>query len=298
MIPKNLEGWNEKLVIALLETGVFESEHFDYKETLPHSNDHAAKDRLKKICCAFANTDGGYLVFGISDNRGLKQQDRLIGLPKELDFPEHFGNYPKNCFPSIYWQFKNPPITLASGNLIQIVYIPASPESPHATGQIEQGWQFMKRTNKGNEPMALDEVRLRFLSFYEKRVKLELLKAELEMLRDRAKSGYVDDEKAAANALSVVTFDTHVIDTVLSDTFVLISRAPRLVGIVGEIRVLVRMAANSFGTVSHMLYQGYTNKEETFRNHNKRLKEVYTRIQELCDAALQELNVLLGKDAA
>jgi len=137
----------------------------------------------------------------------------------------------------------------------------------------------MKRTNKGNEPMAPDEVRLRFLSFYEKRIKLELLKAELEMLRDRAKSGYVDDESAATTSLSVITFDTHVIDTVLSDTFVLVSRAPALVKIVGEIRILVRMAANSFGTVSHMVYQGYTNKEETFRNHNERLKEVYTRIE-------------------
>ncbi|HFD31766.1 MAG TPA: ATP-binding protein [Gammaproteobacteria bacterium] len=298
MIPRDLEDWTEELIIEMLRTSIFESEHFDYKESLPHPSDQSAKGRLRKTCCAFANTDGGYLVFGISDDRTLPPKNRLIGLPKELDFPEHFGNYPKNCFPSIYWQFKNPPITLDSGKLIQIVYIPASPESPHATGHIENGWQFMKRTNKGNEPMAPDEVRLRFLSFYEKRIKLELLKAELEMLRDRAKSGYVDDESAVSTSLSVVTFDTHVIDTVLSDTFVLVSRAPMLVKIVGEIRVLVQMAANAFGTVSHMLYQGYTNKEETFRNHNERLKAVYTRIEELCDAALQELDVLLGNNAA
>jgi len=298
MMPTKLEDWSQELVIEMLRTGSFESEHFDYKEALPHSNDQSAKDRLQKTCCAFANTDGGYLVFGVSDDRTLKPHDRLVGLPKELDFPEHFGNYPKNCFPSIYWQFKNPPISLASGNLIQVVYIPASPESPHATGHIERGWNFMKRTNKGNEPMAPDEVRLRFLSFYEKRVKLELLKAELEMLRDRAKSGYVEDKKAASNSLSVVTFDTHIIDTVLSDTFILVSRAPALVKIVGEIRVLVRMAANTFSTVSHMLYQGYTNKEETFRTHNERLKGVYTRIEELCEAALSELNVLLHGEAA
>lgn len=298
MIPRDLEDWTEDLVVEMLQTGIFESEHFDYKEALPHSSDQPAKDRLRKTCCAFANTDGGYLVFGVSDDRTLPAKDRLNGLPKELDFPEHFGNYPKNCFPSIYWQFRNPPITLTSGKLIQIVYIPASPESPHATGHLENGWYFMKRTNKGNEPMAPDEVRLRFLSFYEKRIKLELLKAELEMLRDRAKTGYVGDTSAASTSLSVVTFDTQVIDTVLSDTFVLLSRAPALVKIVGEIRVLVRMAANSFGTVSHMLYQGYTNKEETFRNHNERLKNVYTRIEELCNAALKELDKLLGENVA
>jgi predicted HTH transcriptional regulator len=298
MIPRELDDWTEELVTEMLQTGMFESEHFDYKEMLPHSNDQAAKDRLKRTCCAFANTDGGYLVFGVSDDRTLKPQNRLIGLPKELDFPEHFGNHPKECFPSIYWHFKNPPIILASGNFIQVVYIPASPESPHATGHIEKGWQFMKRTNKGNEPMAPDEVRLRFLSFYEKRIKLELLKAELEMLRNSATSGYVDGDKESSTHLSVVTFDTNIIDTVLSDTFVLISRAPNLVKIVGEIRILVRMAANSFGTVSHMLHQGYTNKEETFRNYNERQKGVYTQIKKLCGDALHELNVLLNKDLA
>ena len=293
MIPSNLEDWTEELVVNMLQTGTFESEHFDYKEMLPHTSDQPAKERLKKTCCAFANTDGGYIVFGVSDKRELIPKDRIVGIAKELDFPEHFGNYPKNCFPSIYWQFKNPPITLASGALIQIVHIPASPESPHATGSIDNGWLFMKRTNKGNEPMAPDEVRIRFLSFYEKRVKLELLKAELEMLRDGAKDGYVDDRRSMSNSLSLFTFDTHVIDTVMSDTFVLLSRAPELVKIVGEIRLRVRMATNSFSTVSHMLYQGYTNKEEIFRNHNENLREVYTRIEELCNAALEELSALL-----
>ena len=298
MIPSSLEEWSEEVVIEMLQTGAFESEHFDYKETLPHPNDQAAKDRLRKTCCAFANTDGGYLVFGVSDDRTLSPEDRLLGLPKELDFPEHFGNFPKNCFPSIYWKFKNPPIRLATGALMQVVYIPASPESPHATGSIENGWLYMKRTNKGNEPMAPDEIRIRFLSFYEKRVKLELLKAELEMLRDGAKSAYVNDVKSMSNSLSLITFDTHVIDTVMSDTFVLLSRAPELVKIVGQIRVLVRMASNSFGTVRHMLYQGYTNKEEIFRNHNENLKSTYTRIEELCGLALTELDELLGKNAA
>lgn len=294
MLPQDLNDWTEEQIVEMLETGIFESEHFDYKEALPHASDQSAKDRLRKTCCAFANTDGGYLVFGVSDDRTLTPENRLIGLPVDLDFPEHFGNYPKNCFPSIYWQFKNPPITLESGRLIQVVHIPASPESPHATGHIESGWRFMKRTNKGNEAMAVDEVRLRFLSFYEKRIKLELLKAELEMLREGARSGYVDDASAASTSLSIVTFDTHIIDTVISDTFILISRAPTLVRTIAEIRVLVRMAANSFSTVSHMLYQGYTNKEETFRTHNDRLKGVYTQIEELCDTALQELDVLLG----
>lgn len=294
MLPKSLDDWTLDAVIELLRTGAFESEHFDYKEMLPHSQDQGAKDRLRKTCCAFANTDGGFIVFGVSDDRALDPSDRLVGLDPTLDFPVQFGNYPKQCFPSIYWKFKNPPLTLPSGKLLHIAHIVASPESPHATGQLETGWLFMKRSNKGNEHMGLDEVRLHFLSFYEKRVKLELLKAEIEHLKDSVKSGYVADKNDMLDHLSFVTFDTHLIDTVLSDTFVLLSRAPNLVKVLSEIRIQVRMAANSFDTISHIFHVGYTHKEEMFRKHNMFLAAIYTKIEMLCEVALDELSALLS----
>ena len=68
MLPTSLDDWTLNVVIELLQTGAFESEHFDYKEMLPHSGDQGAKDRLRKTCCAFANTDGGFIVFGVSDS--------------------------------------------------------------------------------------------------------------------------------------------------------------------------------------------------------------------------------------
>lgn len=297
MLPKSLDHWSLDTAVDLLRTRAFESEHFDYKESLPHPNDQSAKDRLRKTCCGLANTDGGFIVFGISDDRALAPENRLLGIAPVIDFPEQFGNYPKGCYPSIYWRFKNPPIVLPSGHLLHVVEIPASPDSPHATGHLETGWLFIKRSNKGNEPMAPDEVRLRFLSFYEKRIKLELLKAELEHLKDGAQAGYIADDAASRDSLSMVTYDTHLIDTVLSDTFVLVARAPALVKALAEIRVFVRMAQNAFDSVSHILHVGYTNKEEIFRNHNRYVRGLYVRMEKLCDDALKELNALLAPTA-
>ena len=172
MLPTKIDDWNVDIILEMLGSGLFESEHFDYKETLPHSSNEKGKARLRRACSAFANSSGGFLVFGISDDKALSPKDRLVGIDSKLDFPEHFGSYPKLCAPSIYWLFKNPPITLDNGNVIHIVHIPKSTEGPHAVGNIESGWQFIKRTNKGNEGMPIEEIRLNFLSFYEKRVKL------------------------------------------------------------------------------------------------------------------------------
>lgn len=76
---------------------MFESESLDYKEALPHPNDATGKDRLRHACCAFANSDGGFLVFGIANDKTKSPEDRLIGLDKNFDFPEQFGNYPRSC---------------------------------------------------------------------------------------------------------------------------------------------------------------------------------------------------------
>jgi hypothetical protein len=58
---------------------------------------------------AFANSTGGFLVLGVKDDKGLPAADRIVGLPATYDFPEHFGNYPSACEPSVEWAFKNDP---------------------------------------------------------------------------------------------------------------------------------------------------------------------------------------------
>jgi predicted HTH transcriptional regulator len=68
MVPKTLSEWSVDS-IALLTAGIHESEEFDFKRMLPHPKDENAKARLRAACCAFANGSGGFLVFGVDDDK-------------------------------------------------------------------------------------------------------------------------------------------------------------------------------------------------------------------------------------
>ncbi len=114
MMPKSLTEWSIPAITNLLIQGYYETEFFDFKETPPHSKNEADKTRLYKSCCAFANSSGGFLIFGVKDDRSLSPKDRLVGIDQAFDLPELFGSYPKNCNPSITWNFLNPPLRLAS----------------------------------------------------------------------------------------------------------------------------------------------------------------------------------------
>ena len=87
-----------------------EQETFDYKKMLPHSKDDGGKKRLRKDCCAFANSAGGFLIFGVHDDVTSLVDDRLLGFDPQFDFPVHFGNFPSECKPSVRWEIKNPEV--------------------------------------------------------------------------------------------------------------------------------------------------------------------------------------------
>lgn len=77
MIPTALADWSLPILKELMARHVFEDEQFDFKEGLPDARDEKAKDRLRKTCSAFANTEGGFLVFGVSDAKDLLPAARL-----------------------------------------------------------------------------------------------------------------------------------------------------------------------------------------------------------------------------
>jgi hypothetical protein len=185
MIPETPAGWTLDVVRALVEQSVFETDRFDFKEMLPNKGDAAGKLRLAKACAGFANSSGGFLIFGVKDDKGLPAAERLVGVPSALDFPEHFGNYPRACKPSVSeWTFKNdPPIAIGGDRVIHVVHIATSPRRPHAVLEDERWW-FCKRTNMGTESMSYEEVRGAFLDAGRRQTELAWLRAEVQRVRD------------------------------------------------------------------------------------------------------------------
>jgi Putative DNA-binding domain len=186
LIPETLDGWTVDIIRALVAQGAFETDRFDFKEKLPDPRDDAGKSRLRRDVSAFANAAGGFLVYGVKDDKGLSAEDRVVGLEGTEDFPERFGNFPRACEPTVDWSFRNPPIALASGRVVHVVHVPESPRKPHGLFEDERWW-FTKRTNKGTEPMSYVELRAAFSSTREKLAKLRMLIAEVQHLHDHAR---------------------------------------------------------------------------------------------------------------
>src|SRR5260370_10602505 len=107
-------------------------------------------------------------------------------MPQNFPLQEHWGSNQKKCMPSVKWNLKTPPISLGNGKVIHIIHIPRSWNAPHCCEVDNDGLCFAKRTNKGNELMSYEEIRLAFLQYYEKRLKLQLLKAEIQNIKKHA----------------------------------------------------------------------------------------------------------------
>jgi hypothetical protein len=229
MIPDNLDGWTLPVIESLLQQGVFESDRFDFKEMLPHAKDDVGKLRLAKTCAAFANSSGGFLVFGVKDDMGLTVSQRLAGLDPGEDLPGRFGSFPAIPEPSVAWNFRNPAIRLATGRLVHVVHIPASARRPHAIP--DQGrWWFCKRTSKGTEAMSFEEVRDLFLDASRRRRELAWLRSKLEKILELQRTLSVESQDGRWTLDMLLSrFGPEPMEPVLLSLFDLINAQPSLV---------------------------------------------------------------------
>ncbi len=201
--------------------------------------DNGAKRRLKKSCAAFANSEGGFLIFGVSDDREASPEARLVGVDPTLDFFEHFGSFPAACVPSVTWVPRSAPISLRTDRVLHVIHIPKSWRGPHWVRQDPGGpVTFAKRTNSGVEAMSYDEVRVSFTQTQEQISRLNMLRIELELIRDSAKEieGRGDD----ANLFWSETLGLAVLESAMAGTFHILCQVPLLIKRLNETRARVR----------------------------------------------------------
>jgi len=297
MIPRKLSEWNVNTIVNLLENRILEDDSFDFKESLPDSRDQKQKDGLKKDCAAFANSFGGFLVFGIKDDKKLLPDERIVGIASNQDFARLFGEYPRACQPSVSWNFLQPPIKLLNGNLIHVVFVPQSLKSPHAVetqaGNVDTSYFYLKRTNKGNECMTVDEIRLMHAQYYERTTKVRALLFEIEHIRTSILQSYVADE-LSRESYTPHTIDLTIISIAIFDIFLILAEIDTELP---AKLVYLKMKINNFNSMRTHLLQKLSLALEAIAEqilvYNEKSKSMSFEILELCKELSTTINAKL-----
>lgn len=293
-VPRTLEEWTLETLTPLLERG-FESESFDFKKQLPPPADEGGKRRLRKAVAAFANRSGGFLIFGVDDDRALPVNDRLVGIESTDDFPMNFGPYASGCEPTVYWAFKNPAIELRAGRVLHVIHIPQSWKAPHAVRtHQESGFVFPTRTNQGDEPMSYSEVQAMFLGYYEKRLKLQLLMAELSQIALDANGMIISEAKNDGTVYGLPTVEVRLLETVLSDTYSITSASPELLSTLANIRSLANRTNNKLSVFRLEVALPMSNKKTIVIDHNDFIRPLCQEIIEDAEKACSLLEAILN----
>jgi hypothetical protein len=216
VIPSRLEDWTFEAIQAVADSGVNENDIYDFKADLQPA------DHQRKSVAAFANTRGGFLIFGVTNDR------KLEGVPN-AELPRDFGTKLKTGLePSVEFRFRAP-LEVSTGRSLFVVEVPRSLRVPHAVF-VSGTWTFLKRTAGGsNDPMTYEEIRLAFQDTETRRTKLALLSSELahidwvaeRLLREVPENLSTD---GLVNDWAWMTrYPTTLIDTILGDAYSLFS---------------------------------------------------------------------------
>ena len=298
-IPSTLSQWSLDIVKDLIHKGVFESDAFDFKGSLPYPNNIKGKKRLRKTIAAFANSGGGFLIFGVEDNKGISIDDRLVGIDEGYDFPANFGNYPASCQPCVEWTFLNPPISVGvGGKVLHICEIMSTWKRPHAVLQ-DRAFIFPKRTNKGNEDMSYSELKGAFQEAEYRRTKLALLISELEHITTSAQR-LLDNVPKELPAIEgtlhwawATRYSTTLLDMVLGDAYSFIAEDPELWKSLCTIRESASHSNAACEAFSNIVFLKISNNNIINQQHYGTVRQCALDIVDASGKAMEKIKRLL-----
>jgi len=206
-IPEDIEQWTYGKIVDLINEGYDENDILEFKREI-----NTASERLCKTACAFANTNGGTIIFGIDNDRQtpMNLHDRIIGIEDSDGLKRTIIDKINNIHPNIPIKntvFRKSNIKLPNNKVIIILKITPSNSRPHQYDHI-----FYKRLVDGNEPMDVTEVKQIILESQKNEILLTLLLQECGLIQDRLNSIQRDlddnDLYLAINSCKNIPFDT------------------------------------------------------------------------------------------
>ena len=257
-VPVTLEEWTYETVADLARVGRCEGERHDFKFNLPDA------DNLTKICCAFANSQGGFVVLGVKER---SHRFLVEGIDPDGEVAKTFADK-VHAVPSI--DFSSPcDISLpGTSKLIYVFHIPRSAQRPHIP-QASDKRSFWKRTPGGCEPMSYEEIQEQFLRYEERRDKLKLLFIELLLNREHLQQVSAIE----AGTYSLLTLDSSVLDRLLVDTYSVVQGEHQLIRILLTLRSQIRVTNAKARIFFSQMAQPLTGQNEIVAAHNQFMKQ-------------------------
>lgn len=262
--PQSLEEWNYKVIKDLVDKGYFETEFFDFDLGDLDQSPNRTKN-IQKKACSFANSQGGFIVIGVKD-RQQGGNDRIIGCDSNDEVPRKFGDKLSGVTPTLYFTFKNPPISIDGiSKVLHVVFIPESPEKPHWTGDKK----FYFRTNRGCEEMDYYRIKDSFLKTQEKRIKIKILYDELDYLIYLANGLKITDETKIKHTHSVIKLQSLFTTQFFSEILSIISFNKDLVSFLYTIRHKIDVINNKIDIFLSKVVLPISNIASIVEKHNR-----------------------------
>lgn len=281
MIPDNLRDWTYDTVKELAGKKFPESDRHDFKLGLPDA------DTLTKIACAYANSKGGYVIFGVKDGTF-----DIIGNDRDPEISHKFGQKIK-ANPTVYFE---PPKIIeipSSSKIIPVFYIPFSQEGPHIPEHRDKRY-FWKRTNTGCEGMSYEEIRMAFQHLEERREKIKLLYLELLLDREKLIELVVPDDQIRA-AYPLVALDDSIINRLLVELYTsFFAGDNELVLMLYKIRSWAEIINNKAKIFFAEISLPMTGKESLVENYNLFLRDKVNLLRPFLERAINILESRYG----
>lgn len=168
---KQLFDCNEEDLDVLVDNPDYrENQYLDYKVNFSFL-EYGKRDAKREKCisefrsdiCSFANANGGYLIYGISDKKGMASSIIGIDIPDgntdrfELDRKNNLSSImPKQ--PSVKFRF----ISLSNGRYVVILQVLKDSYSPYLYMENESNYRIYKRVGNGKSCIGYTELKNMF----------------------------------------------------------------------------------------------------------------------------------------
>jgi predicted HTH transcriptional regulator len=250
LVPQKLGDWTFEAIRDLCEVGQFESDRHDFKFNVANLHNPS------KVCCAFANTLGGFIILGVKDTK--REKFEIVGLDADKELFGHLRAKVR-ADPEIQFQVPKPISIPGSGKLLYVIEVLLSPLRPHLPSTQNER-VFWKRHGSDCVQMTLEEIRYQMNNYEEKREKLALLLIDLHhQLRKLESQASAQDGQYDGYIFSFGT-----IDRVVVETYAFLKGELQIFGALNSIRdqfMLLNAEKQKLLTILAMSYQGEYKKE-------------------------------------